>query len=159
MLPGGVQIAQAKTQQTLTVRQAETESALEASEIRQRELLAAVLEGIAVADEDGRIVYVNPSAMRLFGFDKEADMVGQPLGLLMPQAEAMQHNRYLTTHCVTGEARAIGVPGRALPGRRRDGSEFPIDLSVNSFHSGRNRFFAGVIRDVTDRRRAEAALR
>jgi PAS domain S-box-containing protein len=128
-------------------------------EARLRGLLNTVMEGIIVASEDGLIISVNPAAVRMFGYASEADMVGRPLGILMPKFEAAHHDGYLAHHRATGAARVIGLPGRELIGFRKDGSEFPVDLSVSSFRSGNARFFTGVLRDITERKQAEAAER
>lgn len=136
----------------------ETELALQASEARNRDLLTSMLDGVVLASEDGRIVSTNPAAVGMFGYDNAAEMVGQKLAILMPAAIATHHDQYLARHLSTGAAKAIGIPGRQMVGCRKNGAEFPIELSVNSFVSGDRRFFTGVMRDITDRKQAEAAL-
>jgi PAS domain S-box-containing protein len=135
------------------------EAALAQNEARLRGLMDAVAEGIILASEDGRIISANPSIARMFGYAAESELVGQPLTMLMPKLEAVRHDCYLANHRTTGETRVIGVPGRQLIACRKDGSEFPLDLSVNSFRSGDTRYFTGVLRDITDRKRAEAVER
>jgi PAS domain S-box-containing protein len=133
------------------------EAALRESEARLRSVVDTAVDGILVAAEDGRIVSANPAAIRIFGYDTEAEMVGQDLGILMPAPEAVRHPGYLGAHRTTGRSRALGMPGRELTGRRRDGREFPIDVSVGSFHSGATRYFTGVVRDATARKATEEA--
>ncbi|MDO9712212.1 PAS domain S-box protein [Paracraurococcus lichenis] len=134
-------------------------AALAESEARLRSIVDTAADGILVADAAGGVVLANPAALRIFGYDGEPDgLLGQNLELLMPAAEAARHGGYLAAHRATGKARVIGVPGRSLMGRRRDGTEFPIDLSVGSFEVGGERFFTGVVRDVSQRVAAEATL-
>ena len=136
----------------------EAEAVLAEREARLRSVVDTAADGIVVASGDGRIVSANPAAARMFRFAGDAEgMVGRELGLLMPKAEAERHGGYLSGHHSTGRARAIGVSGRQLMGRRRDGEEFPIELSVSSFVAGGERFLTGVIRDVTARVEAAAA--
>ncbi|MDO9711531.1 PAS domain-containing protein [Paracraurococcus lichenis] len=138
----------------------EAEAALAGSEARLRSVVETAADGILVADAAGGVVLANRAALRIFGYDDDPDgLLGRDLERLMPEAEAARHGGYLAAHRATGQARAIGVPGRTLMGRRRDGSEFPIDLSVGSFEVGGERFFTGVVRDVSQRVTAEAALR
>jgi PAS domain S-box-containing protein len=144
--------------EVLTARKT-AEAALAENEARLRGLMDTVAEGIILASEHGRIISVNPSAVRMFGYASETELVGQPLTILMPEPEASRHDCYLANHRTTGETRVIGVPGRQLIACRKDGSEFPVDLSVNSFRSGDTRYLTGVLRDITDRKRAEAVER
>jgi PAS domain S-box-containing protein len=132
------------------------QAALRDNEARLRDVLATAAEGIIVASEDGCIVTANPAAVRMFGYTAEADMVGQPVGALMPDLPDGPHPHALATL----HAGAIRNPaGSQLIGRRVDGSGFPMEVSVSSFHFGVTRFFTGFIRDVTERQRAETALR
>ncbi len=137
-----------------------TESALAASEERLSSIVDTAADGILVADAAGVIILANPAALHIFGYEgDQGAMLGRKLEMLMPEAEGAQHAAYLAAHRATGQAKAIGAPGRTLLGRKRDGSEFPIDLSVGSFEVGGKRFFTGVVRDVSRRMAAETALR
>ena len=136
---------------------AEAEAAIGLREARLRSVVDTAADGILVAGADGRIVSANPAALRIFGHRQE-ELTGAPLGVLMPEGEAGRHDGHLAAHRATGQARALGVAGRQLMGRRRDGTEFPVELSVGSFEAGGERFFTGVVRDVTRRVAAEAAV-
>ncbi|TCZ52616.1 PAS domain S-box protein [Roseicella aquatilis] len=133
--------------------------ALAASEGLLRSVIETAADGILVTAADGRIVSANPAALRIFGYEGEEALLGQGLEALMPAAEGARHAGYLAAHRATGQARVIGLPGRSLLGRRRDGAEFPVDISVGSFEVAGDRFFTGVVRDVSQRDAAEAALR
>lgn len=137
----------------------EAEAAVVASETRYREVLSTALEGIIVADANGKILTANPAALRKFGYESEDDLIGQPLSILMPPPFAAEHQMYLAEHRSDESSRVIGVRSRELVGLRRDGSEFPLELSVSSFNVGGARFFTGMLRDLTARRQAKAALR
>src|SRR5262249_53173856 len=68
-----------------------------------------------------------------------------------------EHDQYLAHYLQTGEAKIIGI-GREVAGRRRDGSTFPMDLAVSEFSLGERRFFSGIVRDITERKRLEQEL-
>ncbi|MDJ0387306.1 PAS domain S-box protein [Roseomonas sp. E05] len=140
--------------------QRRAEAALVQSEARLRSVVETAADAIIVANGSGHIVSANPAALQMFGYDRAADLIGHDLGVLMPHSEAVRHGGYLAAHrhgsaATPAPARAIGVPGRELMALRRDGTPFPIELSVGSFASGDEHFFTGVVRDVTERRRAE----
>jgi two-component system sensor kinase FixL len=123
--------------------------------------LAAVvngaLDGIVCIDESGRILSFNPAAGRLFGYAPE-DVIGQTVGVLMPEPYRSEHPNYLRNYLETGEAKVIGI-GRQVEGRRKDGSIFPIDLGVTEINIDGRRLFIGFIHDLSERRRFEAHLR
>ena len=87
------------------------------------------------------------------------ELIGANLRVLMPEAEAARHDSYLAAHRAGAAPRVIGVPGRELLGIRRNGSEFPIDLSVSSFSTNGAHRLTGIIRDATSRKEADVALR
>ncbi|WP_165943251.1 PAS domain S-box protein [Roseicella aquatilis] len=128
-------------------------AALRASEERLRSVIGTAADGIVVASAEGRILQANPAVLRMFG-QAEAELLGQDLGILMPPDDAARHVDYLAA-CRGGPARVIGVPGRELLARRRDGSTFPVEVSVGSFEVGGECFLTGILRDVTERKRAE----
>ncbi|MHC4773723.1 MAG: two-component system sensor histidine kinase NtrB [Planctomycetota bacterium] len=133
-----------------------------ATELRQqsrrtRGILETAPDGIITIDEEGVMRSVNPAAERLFGYNA-AEMVGRSIGLLMPEPHRSEHKRYLADYLRTGRAKVIGIVREAV-GRRKDGTVFPIDLSVGEVPLGTRRFFTGIVRDITDRKAAEAELK
>jgi len=129
------------------------EEALLESEARMRAIVDTAVDAIITIDETGTIESVNPRAEQLFGYTA-AEMTGRNVSMLMPQPYRDQHDGYLERYRQTGEKRIIGI-GREVVGLRRDGSTFPMDLSVAQMKIGQRRMFTGVVRDITERRRAE----
>jgi two-component system sensor kinase FixL len=134
----------------------EVEESAEAVE-RLRSVVNHVLDGIVTIDHRGTVTTFNPAAERIFGF-AASEVIGQNVKLLMPEPYHSQHDGYLASYLQTGEAKIIGI-GREVVGRRKDGSTFPMDLAVSAFRLGDERFFTGIVRDITERKQAEAELR
>ena len=136
--------------------QQEVEESTEAVK-RLRSVVNHVLDGIVTIDHRGTVTTFNPAAERIFGF-AASEVIGQNVKLLMPEPYHGQHDGYLAGYLQTGEAKIIGI-GREVVGRRKDGSTFPMDLAVSEFRLGDERYFTGIVRDITERKRAEAELR
>lgn len=109
-----------------------------------------------VIDEAGRILSFSSTAERMFGFT-EAELMGENVSTLMPSPDRERHDMYLNRYLVTGERRIIGI-GRITTARRRDGSTFPIELSIGEARAGAHRVYTGFIRDLTERQRTELRL-
>ncbi len=139
-----------------SLRQAETQ--LRRSEAQFGSFVDTAVDGFVIAHSDGQIEWVNRAMLSLFGYDRTEELIGRNLRVLMPAAEAARHDGYLAAHRAGAPPRAIGVPGRELLAIRRDGSEFPIDLSVSSFNTNGAHRITGTIRDVSARKEADAAL-
>jgi two-component system, LuxR family, sensor kinase FixL len=122
-----------------------------------RAIVATAVDGIVVIDRNGAIRSVNNATERLFGY-AAAELVGQNVKFLMPEPYANEHDTYLTNYLRTGRKKIIGI-GREVIGRRKDGSVFPMDLSVGEARDGGESTFVGIIRDITDRKSAELARR
>jgi len=133
------------------------EAALGESESRARGLVAAAVDGIITIDERGVVESFNPAAQRLFGYAAE-EIIGHPVNLLMPAPYREEHGAYLSRYLRTGEKKIIGI-GREVVGQRKDGSTFPMDLAVAEVRLHDRRLFTGSVRDITERKRAEEALR
>ena len=123
------------------------------SEARLRAIVDNAVDGIITIDENGIVIDLNPAAQRLFGY-QPAELVGQNVKMLMPDPYRREHDGYLRNYRETGRRKIIGI-GREVSGRRKDGSVFPLDLAVSEVHFGGRRMFTGIVRDVTERKRAE----
>ena len=119
-------------------------------------ILNMTADGIIVIDARGRIEAFNPGAQTLFGYP-ESEVIGRNVSLLMPSPQHEDHDQYLERYLTTGEARIIGL-GREVTGRRRDGTVFPVHLSVGEMRIGAERKFTGMLRDLTKRVRLEGEL-
>lgn len=131
-------------------------AALAGREAHLRSILETVPDAVVVIDEAGTIRDFSPAAERMFGWRAE-EAVGRNVRTLMPEPYRAAHDAYLDRYYRTGEKRIIGS-GRVVVGERRDGSTFPIELSVGEMQAGGERFFTGFIRDLTERQQAEARL-
>lgn len=127
------------------------------SQYRLRAILETAVDGIVTIDERGIIQSANPAIGKLFGW-AENELIGQNVAILMPVAHGRQHDGYIARYVRTGEARIVGI-GRELEAMRRDGSTFPIELSVSEVRGEGARYFTGIIRDISERKQAEEALR
>lgn len=125
-------------------------------EAHLRSILDTVPDAMVVIDEAGLIQDFSPAAERLFGWSA-SDVAGRNVNLLMPSPHRDAHDGYLERYYRTGERRIIGT-GRVVVGERRDGSTFPLELAVGEMEVAGARFFTGFIRDLTERRQAEARL-
>lgn len=99
---------------------------------------------------------LNPAAEQLFGY-RESELTGENVRILMPLPYRDEHDGYLQRYLETGEKHIIGT-GREVTGLRRDGTTFPMDLAVGEFEHDGHRYFAGVVRDVTDRHEYENGM-
>jgi PAS domain S-box-containing protein len=125
-------------------------------EARIRSVVNHVLDGIIAIDESGTVEAFNPAAEKLFGYSAE-EIIGKNVRVLMPEPFHGQHDAYLANYLRTGEAKIIGI-GREVEGRRKDGTTFPMDLAVSEFRLSTRRFFTGIVRDITERKRAEKEM-
>ena len=116
--------------------------------------IASAVNAIIIIDEQGRIQRANPATERLFGFSV-ADMVDQNVHMLMPEPYHAAHDGYLRNYLGSGVKKIIGI-GREVTARRKDGTTFPIHLSVGEFEAYGRRYFIGTIHDISARAAAQA---
>jgi two-component system sensor kinase FixL len=122
-----------------------------------RSILATVPDAMIVADEYGVIQSFSSTAERLFGYAPR-EVIGRNVSMLMPEPDRSRHDGYMGRYRQTGEQRIIGV-GRVVTGQRKDGSTFPMHLSIGEMHAQSQRSFTGFIRDLTERQETLAKLR
>ncbi|MEM1126092.1 MAG: PAS domain S-box protein, partial [Bacteroidota bacterium] len=139
-----------------SLKRNETEQALRESHARTRAILDTTVEGIITIDERGRIESFNQAAERIFGYTA-GEVKGLNVSILMPEPYRSSHDGYIHNYLQTGHKRIIGI-GREVQGLRRDGSTFPLDLSVSEVHLQGRRIFTGIVRDITERRRLEQEI-
>ncbi|AWU93457.1 putative bifunctional diguanylate cyclase/phosphodiesterase [Azospirillum ramasamyi] len=116
-------------------------------------LLDAAVDGIIVSDRSGIIRSINRACCQLFGYE-ESELLGRNMTILMPPPFSRDHNRYIDTYMKTDRAKIIGI-GRETLGQRKDGTVFPIHLSVGQARLGEEVTFVGIIRDISERLAAE----
>jgi len=133
------------------------EEKLRSSEERWRSIVESAVDGIVVIDAQGQIEAFNPAAERLFGYT-ESEVLGRNVTLLMPPPYREEHDGYLARYLSTGEAHIIGI-GREVIGLRRDGTTFPVHLSVGEMSVAGARTFTGILHDLSARVSLEARLR
>src|ERR671921_243143 len=130
---------------------------LRKSEARYRTVLDAAFDAVVTITPDGIVRWFNRGAERIFGYRTE-EVIGQSVTLLMPERYRELCVAGLHHYLRTGEARVVGGTTE-LVGLRKDGSEFPIEMSLGETLEDGERLFTGVIRDVTERKEAERKLR
>ena len=121
-----------------------------------RTVIETAADGIVAADAQGRLLLFNAAAEQLFGYASE-EILGRNIGILMTEPDCARHDAYIRRYLETGEAHIIGI-GRELTARRKDGTAFPMDLSVGESWLGETRVFLGLIHDLTARRAREAEV-
>ncbi|WP_441347668.1 PAS domain-containing sensor histidine kinase [Sphingobium sp. GW456-12-10-14-TSB1] len=133
-----------------------TESSLRHSEAHLRSILSTVPDAMVVIDEWGKMISFSDAAERLFGYS-QAEVLGANVSMLMPSPYRERHDGYLERYLTTGERRIIGI-GRVVFAQRKDGTTFPMELSVGEATGESQRVFTGFIRDLTDRHRTQEQL-
>ncbi|MGZ5054593.1 MAG: PAS domain-containing sensor histidine kinase, partial [Methylobacter sp.] len=136
-------------------RQAEEEC--RASEARFRGLLESAPDAIVIVNEKGCIVLVNAQTEKWFGYSRD-ELLNQPVELLMPEQFRMRHQDYRRGYNEDPQVRPMGV-GLDLCGRRKDGSDFPVEINLSPLKIGRDLFIISIIRDITARKRSEQLQR
>ncbi len=127
------------------------------NEGRWRSIIRSAVDAIVLIDARGRIEAFNPAAERLFGYT-EAEVIGRNVSMLMPQPYRGEHDGYLARYLTTGDRQIIGI-GREVSGQRKDGSIFPLHLSVGEADVNGERKFTGILHDLTERVGLEDRLR
>jgi PAS domain S-box-containing protein len=123
---------------------------------RLRALVDTAVDGVMMIDGEARVLMFNPACEKLFGYAAD-EVLGQNVKMLMPSPYREEHDRYMESFLRTGVKKIIGI-GREVTGQRKDGTVFPMDLSVGEATQEGEPIFVGIIHDLTDRKQTEAQL-
>jgi len=134
----------------------QAEKALRDSAERIRAVVETAVDGVILIDSHGTIRMFNPACEKLFGYTA-AEALGKNVKLLMPDPYQREHDSYLKNYRETGEARIIGI-GREVTGLRKDGTTFPMDLSVGEAIQDGESIFAGIVHDLTEKQKTQEQL-
>ena len=130
---------------------------LEKSQNQLQSIISNVMDGIITINESGEIQGFNPAAEQIFGYTQQ-EVTGNNLSLLMPEPDRHAHDSYLIKYLKTGQTRIIGVRGREVIAVRKSGDAFPMEMSVSEMVLGGQRYFIGIVRDITERKQAEQKI-
>jgi two-component system, LuxR family, sensor kinase FixL len=132
------------------------EDALRTRESHLRSILDTVPDAMIVINGYGIVQFFSTAAERLFGYS-EHEAIGKNVSELMPMPDSARHDSYLARYRSTGERHIIGI-GRIVTGKRRDGTTFPMHLSIGEMQSGGEPYFTGFVRDLTEHQQTQARL-
>jgi two-component system sensor kinase FixL len=132
-------------------------SSLEEAEALLQSILQTVPDAMIVIDDQGLIESFSSTAERLFDYTRD-EVAGKNVSMLMPSPHREQHDGYLNRYLKTGERHIIGI-GRIVVGQRRDGTTFPMHLTVGELRTASKHFFTGFIRDLTDQQLTENRMK
>lgn len=133
--------------------QKQVEEKLQETEAASRAILENTVDGFIIIDTGGIIQSFNKAAEKIFGYSKK-EIIGKNVNILMPSPHHENHDRYISTYLETGEKKIIGI-SREVRGERKDGTTFPIELSVSEVEWGEKTYFSGILKDVSERKRME----
>jgi PAS domain S-box-containing protein len=132
------------------------ERALRESNARLKAVVDTAVDGVILIDAHGCILKFNPACEKLFQY-RSKEVIHQNVKMLMPSSYRVEHDGYIRNFLETGERKIIGI-GREVVGQRKDGSTFPMDLSVGEARQEGESIFVGIIHDLTERKRTEELL-
>jgi diguanylate cyclase (GGDEF)-like protein/PAS domain S-box-containing protein len=135
----------------------QTKVELEKSQSQLQAIISNAMDGIITINEAGEILGFNPAAEQIFGYE-QAEVQGKNLKMLMPEPVRGEHDAYIHRYVQTGEVKIIGVCGREVVALRKNGEQFPLELSVSEMVLGGLRYFVGIVRDITERKLAEERI-
>ncbi|MFZ5876708.1 MAG: bifunctional diguanylate cyclase/phosphodiesterase [Nitrospirota bacterium] len=141
----------------IAIERTRAEESLRTSEYRLRSIVTSSADGIVTIDERGIVDSFNPAAERLFGYPA-SEVVGRNVSMLMIEPDRSAHDEYIRRYAATGQGRIIGVGPREVIGLRKDGSTFPMDLAISEMRLDDGPRFVGIVRDITERKRAQERL-
>jgi protein-histidine pros-kinase len=127
------------------------------AESKFRDLLESAPDAIVIVNEQGHIVLTNAQTEKLFGYPRQ-ELLDQPVEILVPHRFHGEHSGHRENYAHSPRPRAMGA-GLELYGRRKDGTEFPVEISLSPIETGEGKLISSAIRDITDRKRAETKFR
>lgn len=130
---------------------------LEKSQNQLQSVIRNVMDGIITISESGDIEGFNPAAEEIFGYSQQ-EVIGNNLKMLMPEPDRSAHDAHIGRYLQSGQPRILGVRGREVIAVRKNGEQFPMELSVSEMVLGGHRYFIGIVRDITERKRAEKKI-
>jgi len=132
------------------------EEALRTREGHLQSILETIPDAMIVIDGNGIVQFFSSAAERQFGYS-EQEAIGQNVSILMPNPDRSRHDGYMARYRSTGERHIIGI-GRIVTGQRKDGTTFPMHLSIGEMQSGGVPYFTGFVRDLTEHQQTQARL-
>ncbi|MEI6107434.1 MAG: PAS domain S-box protein [Opitutae bacterium] len=159
-LANNVQLASLNVLEDVVAAQSQTEALnlkLAASIDQHEAMVRSISDAIISANSAGNIVGWNPGAERIFGYPA-AEILGQPLTLLLPARHNDRHTAGIARVSAGGPGHVIGITIE-VEGQRKDGTEFPLNLSLSEWSTGGNKFFTAIIRDISTQKQADIHLR
>jgi two-component system sensor kinase FixL len=136
--------------------QKQVEETLRTRERHLQSILETIPDAMVVIDGNGIMQFFSSAAERLFGYS-EQEAIGRNVSTLMPNPDRSRHDGYLARYLSTGERHIIGI-GRIVTGQRKDGTTFPMHLSIGEMQSGGVPYFTGFVRDLTEHQQTQARL-
>lgn len=130
---------------------------LEKSQNQLQAIIHNAMDGIITINESGEILGFNPAAEQIFGYSQQ-DILGKSVSMLMPDPTRSEHDNYIQRYVQTGEAKVMGVSGREVVAVRKNGEQFPMEVSISEMLLGGLKYFVGIIRDITERKLAEQKI-
>ena len=123
------------------------------SETKFHSVAQSAKDAIITADQSGKITFCNTSANNMFGY-RQNELIGQSISILMPERFRKAHEKGMARVAASGKARLINETVE-LYGSTKDGHEFPVEISLSNWKSGSHTFYAGIIRDISQRKQYE----
>ena len=127
------------------------------NESHLRAIVDNIADGIITIDSGGIMDSASVSAEQMFGYGAE-ELIGRNVSLLMPEPDRSRHDSYIRRYIETGKSKILNVGPREVTARRKDGSTFPMELTIGEMRAGGKPLFVGAVRDISKRREAESAL-
>jgi diguanylate cyclase (GGDEF)-like protein/PAS domain S-box-containing protein len=130
---------------------------LEKSQNQLQAIIYNAMDGIITINEAGEIQGFNPAAEHIFGYSQQ-EIVGKSVSVLMPVPIRSEHDQHIKRYLQTGETKIMGISGREVVAMRKDGQQFPMEVSISEMVLGGQKYFVGIVRDITERKLAEQKI-